>query len=150
MWNVGFCVLRWFLPLCYANQDRRGMNCSFYCSMKIMTIRNELLRYIRCQSQWQLIVIICRDTGWTLGPRTTLEPVSLGQPERYIYKPLVPGYALTKSENSCCNWLGRISICDRSEVRTHHYPLIILYSHTPSSYCERELPTHYLFAKFLE
>ena len=51
---------------------------------KIMTIRNELLRYIRCQSQWQLIVIICRDTGWTLGPRTTLEPVSLGQPEVYI------------------------------------------------------------------
>ena len=45
---------------------------------KIMTTRNELLRYIGSQSQWQLIVTIYRDTGWPLGPRTMLEPVSLG------------------------------------------------------------------------
>ena len=43
--------------------------------------RNELLRYIECQSQWQLIVIIYRDTGWLLGPRAMLEPVSLGESE---------------------------------------------------------------------
>ena len=66
---------------CYATQkqDRRGMNFSFFVRKKnLMTIRNELLRYIGCQSQWQLILIICRDTGWPLGPRTMLEPVSLG------------------------------------------------------------------------
>ena len=45
---------------------------------KIITIRNELLRYIGCQSQWPLIMIIYRDTGWPLGPRSRLDPVSLG------------------------------------------------------------------------
>ena len=33
---------------------------------KIVTIRNELLRYIGCQSQWQLIVIIY--IGTLVGP----------------------------------------------------------------------------------
>ena len=54
---------------------------------KIMTIRNELLRYIGCQSQWQLIVIIYRDTGWPLGPRSMLEPVSLGESEVNVQTP---------------------------------------------------------------
>ena len=54
---------------------------------KIMTIRNELLRYIGCQSQWQLIVIIYRDTGWPLGPRLMLEPVSLGESEVNVQIP---------------------------------------------------------------
>ena len=54
---------------------------------KIMIIRNELLRYIGCQSQWQLIVIIYRDTGWPLGPRSMLEPVSLGESEVNVQTP---------------------------------------------------------------
>ena len=89
-----------------------------------MTIRNELLRYIGCQSQWQLIVIIYRDTGWPLGPRSMLEPVSLGESEVNVQTPGSSGCALTKSENSCCHWLGRIDICDRSEVRILQYFLI--------------------------